>query len=104
MRYPLPLIPAVLPILTFGIEHEGKDLAVVGTLYKDMKLRPTILDEYIKVGNKKTQTLQTALLARSTGGKVKVIMFKGKKLEAPALQTLIIENVAKATESPSQLL
>ena len=44
-----PLL-AALPILSFGIEHEGKDYVVIGTLFKDMKLRPTILDEYIKVG------------------------------------------------------
>lgn len=28
---------------------EGKDVAVIGTLYKDMKLKPSILDEYTKV-------------------------------------------------------
>mmetsp|Transcript_5461 Transcript_5461/g.14757 ORF Transcript_5461/g.14757 Transcript_5461/m.14757 type:complete len:460 (-) Transcript_5461:556-1935(-) len=50
----------VLPILNFGIEHEGKDLVAIGTLYKDMKLRPSILDEYIK-----DRGMSTALNATS---------------------------------------
>ena len=28
---------------------EGREVAIVGTLYKDMKLKPSILDEYNKV-------------------------------------------------------
>jgi hypothetical protein len=29
---------------------EGQEVAVIGTLYKEMKLKPSILDEYNKVG------------------------------------------------------
>ena len=28
---------------------EGQEVAVIGTLYKEMKLKPSILDEYNKV-------------------------------------------------------
>ncbi len=28
---------------------ENDDVAVLGTVYKDMKLKPSILDEYVKV-------------------------------------------------------
>jgi DNA polymerase delta subunit 2 len=35
----------VVKILAVG---EDREVAVIGTLYKDMKLKPTILDEYAK--------------------------------------------------------
>ena len=41
---PLPP-PAVVRIL--GVPEEG-EVAIVGTLYKEMKLKPSILDEYVK--------------------------------------------------------
>lgn len=28
---------------------EGRDVAIIGTVYKDMKMKPSILDEYTKV-------------------------------------------------------
>ena len=28
---------------------EGQEVVVIGTVYKDMKLKPSILDEYVKV-------------------------------------------------------
>ena len=28
---------------------EGQEVVVIGTIYKDMKLKPSILDEYVKV-------------------------------------------------------
>lgn len=28
---------------------EGAEVVIVGTVYKDMKLKPSILDEYVKV-------------------------------------------------------
>lgn len=28
---------------------EGAEVVVIGTIYKDMKLKPSILDEYVKV-------------------------------------------------------
>lgn len=37
--------PAVSTVL--GLE-EGKECVIVGTVYKHMKLKPTILDEYSK--------------------------------------------------------
>jgi DNA polymerase delta subunit 2 len=37
--------PAVVKILSVG---EDQEVAVIGTLYKDMKLKPSILDEYAK--------------------------------------------------------
>ena len=39
------LLPAVVRILE--VPEEG-EVAVVGTLYKEMKLKPSILDEYVK--------------------------------------------------------
>lgn len=40
---------AVVKILEVGAQEEGLEVCVVGTLYKDMKLKPSILDEYTKV-------------------------------------------------------
>ena len=37
---------AVANILTLP---ENEEVLVVGTVYKDMKLKPSILDEYVKV-------------------------------------------------------
>ena len=37
---------AVVRIL--DVPEDGSEVAVVGTLYKDMKLKPSILDEYAK--------------------------------------------------------
>lgn len=43
---PLPtFVSAVVKILSVG---EDQDVAVIGTLYKDMRLKPSILDEYAK--------------------------------------------------------
>ena len=30
---------------------EGQECCVIGTVYKEMKLKPNILDEYVKVGS-----------------------------------------------------
>lgn len=52
MRALPPLItpPSVVKILEVASpENEGHEVAVIGTLYKDMKLKPSILDEYTKV-------------------------------------------------------
>jgi DNA polymerase delta subunit OB-fold domain len=46
---------------------EGKDVAVIGTIYKDMKLKPSILDEYTKV----PPALSPALLPKGPCGKGK---------------------------------
>ncbi|XP_066359753.1 DNA polymerase delta small subunit-like isoform X2 [Miscanthus floridulus] len=44
----VPSLKPLLPVTTvLGLE-EGKDCIVVGTLYKHMKLKPSILDEYAK--------------------------------------------------------
>ena len=42
---------AVANILTLP---ENEEVLVVGTVYKDMKLKPSILDEYVKVGTQLT--------------------------------------------------
>ena len=42
---PPPNKPSVVRIL--GVPEEG-EVAIVGTLYKEMKLKPSILDEYVK--------------------------------------------------------
>lgn len=47
---PVPFDNAVVKILDVGAQEEGREVCVVGTLYKDMKLKPSILDEYTKVG------------------------------------------------------
>jgi DNA polymerase delta subunit OB-fold domain len=39
--------PAVEGVLNLP---EGQECCVVGTVYKEMKLKPNILDEYVKVG------------------------------------------------------
>lgn len=44
-RYSPLTSPAVSKILSVG---EDQDVAVVGTLFKDMRLKPSILDEYAK--------------------------------------------------------
>jgi hypothetical protein len=41
----ISVYPAVTTVL--GLE-EGKDCVLVGTLFKHMKLKPSILDEYSK--------------------------------------------------------
>ena len=41
-----PVCTAVCGILNLP---ENDDVAVLGTVYKDMKLKPSILDEYVKV-------------------------------------------------------
>ena len=41
-----PVCAAVCGILNLP---ENDDVAVLGTVYKDMKLKPSILDEYVKV-------------------------------------------------------
>mmetsp|Transcript_34598 Transcript_34598/g.87513 ORF Transcript_34598/g.87513 Transcript_34598/m.87513 type:complete len:484 (-) Transcript_34598:388-1839(-) len=38
----------MVKILEVGAQEEGLEVCVVGTLYKDMKLKPSILDEYTK--------------------------------------------------------
>ena len=41
---------------------EGKEVAIIGTLYKEMKLKPSILAEYTKVvSNSGSQILFDAL-------------------------------------------
>lgn len=45
LRLVLRLLRAVGKILTVG---EDQEVAVIGTLFKDMKLKPSILDEYSK--------------------------------------------------------
>ncbi len=41
-----PRLSAVVKILDVGTREEGQMLAVVGTVYKEQKLKPSILDEY----------------------------------------------------------
>ncbi len=38
----------VVKILEVGDSEEGQEVAAIGTLFKDMKLKPTIMDEYAK--------------------------------------------------------
>ena len=48
---PLPLSPSLSPvakILEVGALPEGQEVVAIGTLYKDMKLKPSIMDEYAK--------------------------------------------------------
>ena len=37
---------------------ENDDVAVLGTVYKDMKLKPSILDEYVKVSREGTHAVK----------------------------------------------
>ncbi len=39
----------VVKILEVGGREEGRPCCVLGTVYKDQKLKPSILDEYTKV-------------------------------------------------------
>ena len=40
--------PAVEGVLNLP---EGQECCVIGTVYKEMRLKPNILDEYVKVGS-----------------------------------------------------
>jgi DNA polymerase delta subunit 2 len=60
----LLLLPPVVKILNVG---EDREVAVIGTLYKDMKLKPTILDEYAKDPGLKQALGGTCLASDSDG-------------------------------------
>jgi len=47
MIYFHPLV-TVTKILEVGDLPEGQETVAVGTIYKDMKLKPSIMDEYTK--------------------------------------------------------
>jgi DNA polymerase delta subunit 2 len=46
LTLPMPASPC--PVAKILELEEGKEVAVVGTVYKQMKLKPSILDEYTK--------------------------------------------------------
>ena len=43
-----PSLSPVAKILEVGALPEGQEVVAIGTLYKDMKLKPSIMDEYAK--------------------------------------------------------
>ena len=45
---PPPSLAPVAKILEVGALPEGQEVVAIGTLYKDMKLKPSIMDEYAK--------------------------------------------------------
>ena len=55
-----PVCAAVCGILNLP---ENDDVAVLGTVYKDMKLKPSILDEYVKVIREGTHAVKMYLSA-----------------------------------------